>query len=188
MSGPYFQKLSWPAFIYQQITYDLSHLDEFIFPIVDSQKTKRTIAVTFGDHCFTRNPLPGDDPNLMYPRCSRNPGCFCFDRYAASKQLATSIEAAKLGMVWMVKGENYAFIPKVNVLGNQSDYAIVFSMKRVKRLQGVDLHMFVESAYFCDRYEIQEYGNVRFPHLATLRMRDEVPGRQIGYRRRLSSR
>ena len=55
MSGPYFQKQSWTPFTYQGTTYSLTHLDEYTFSVVDTDKIERHIAVTFGDHCFPRD-------------------------------------------------------------------------------------------------------------------------------------
>jgi hypothetical protein len=60
MNGPYFQKQSWSSFTYQGDAYDLTHLDEYEVEVADSQGTKRQIAVSFSDHCFTREPEAGD--------------------------------------------------------------------------------------------------------------------------------
>ena len=53
-SGPYFQKQPWPPFVYQETVHDLAHLDEYQIQASDSRKVERRIAVTFSDHCFTR--------------------------------------------------------------------------------------------------------------------------------------
>jgi hypothetical protein len=94
MGGPYFQKQPWRAFSYQGTTYDLSHLDEFLFSVQDQRGVVRTIVVTFEDHCFTRDWEQGDHASLIYPGCSRNPGCFDFDRYACSLGIAQRLTAA----------------------------------------------------------------------------------------------
>ena len=65
MPGPYFQR-RWPSFVYWGVTYPLDHLDEYTLTVVDTGQNERRIAVTFGDHCFTRSPRPGDDPALIY--------------------------------------------------------------------------------------------------------------------------
>jgi hypothetical protein len=80
MSGPYFQKQSWPAFIYQGQTDEFTHFDEYEVEVVDSQQTARRIAISFSDHCFTREPEPGDDPALLYPHGTRANGHFCIKR------------------------------------------------------------------------------------------------------------
>jgi hypothetical protein len=84
MSGPYFQKQSWSSFAYQGNTYDLTHLDEYEVEVTDSQETKRKIAVSFSDHCFTREPESGDDAALKFPRSTRQVGQFCVVRYQLS--------------------------------------------------------------------------------------------------------
>ena len=61
MSGPYLQHQSWPAFVYQDQRYRFDHLNEYIFGVSDSQAIMRQIAVTFTDHCFTREREAGDD-------------------------------------------------------------------------------------------------------------------------------
>src|SRR5687767_2370309 len=83
MTGPYFQQ-NWPALSYQGETYDLGHLDEYTFSVIDSNGVERIIAVIFSDHCFTRREEPGDDPELHYPGSDRRPGCFSIDRYVHS--------------------------------------------------------------------------------------------------------
>jgi hypothetical protein len=45
MSGPYFQKQSWPVFTYQGQTYDFTHLDEYEVEVNDSGGTARRIAI-----------------------------------------------------------------------------------------------------------------------------------------------
>jgi hypothetical protein len=100
MSGPYFDKQGWPPFVYQGVTYGLTHLDEYQIEVLDSAKVKRRISVTFSDHCLTRNPEPGDDPALLYAYSSRNPGQFCIERYQHSLNLAGYIAQTVTRNVW----------------------------------------------------------------------------------------
>jgi hypothetical protein len=80
--------------------------------------------------------------------------------------------------VWNIESENYAVIPTVDHQGNRILYGIIFSLDRVKQLP-VDLDMRVRSAFPCDEAEIATYGNVRFPHLVTLRMQGKRPNRKF---------
>ena len=105
MAGPYFQKASWPSFIYQGKTYTLGHLDEYEFTVEDTDGVERRIAVTFSDHCFTRTPAPGEDQALSYPSSDRQPGHFCFDRYPHTFGLVGFIAQAAQGRVWTVEGQ-----------------------------------------------------------------------------------
>jgi hypothetical protein len=53
-----FQK-PWPPFVHAGKTFDLSHLNERLEYVLDSSGTKRTVLMSFSDHCFTRGALEG---------------------------------------------------------------------------------------------------------------------------------
>lgn len=178
MSGPYFQKQSWPAFVYQGVTYSLAHLDEYQVEVVDSRQVNRRIAVTFSDHCFTREPADGDDPALIYPASSRRIGHFCVERYHLSLNLAQHVAHAAEGRVWIVRNAAFAAVPTVDHQGNKVLYGIVFSLDPVTGFP-VHLHMRIETAYPCDEADIVTYGNVRFSHLVKLRMERKSPKRNF---------
>jgi hypothetical protein len=177
MSGPYFQE-TWPAFTYHGQSYDLTHLDEYQFEANDSAGIARRIAVTFSDHCFTREPLAGDDPALRYPYSSRAPGHFCVERYQLSLHLVQHIARAAQGKVWVVRDATFAAVPTTNHRGDYVLYGIVFSLDPVKGFP-VQLHMRVETAYPCDEADIITYGNIRFAHLLKLRMQRKSPNRNL---------
>ena len=181
MAGPYFHKSSWPSFIYQGATYDLTHLDEYEFNVVDTDSLMRRIAVTFGDHCFTRDPMSGDDSALAYPASDRRPGYFCFERYKLSFGLVGHITSA--GQVWIVGGEHLAVVPVVDYSGKRVLYGIVFSLDRVTGLP-LHLHMRVKTAYPVDRKTLVTFGFVRFRHLVALRMKGKKPRRITDARRK----
>lgn len=178
MSGPYFQKQSWRSFAYQGSIYDLTHLDAYEVEVSDSGGASRRIAISFSDHCFTREPMDGDDPALLYPQSTRPVGYFCMERYQLSMQLAGHIAHAMGGKVWTIEGENFAAIPTVNHQGNKVLYGIVFSLDRAKK-QPVDLNMRIRTAYPCDEKDIVTYGSTRFSRLVTLRMQGKRPNRNF---------
>jgi hypothetical protein len=178
MSGPYFQKESWPAFVYQGQDYDLTHLDEYEIKAADSTGVSRRIAISFSDHCFTREPNSGDDPALRYHASTRPVGYFCLERYQLSLSLGQHLAQALQGKVWITEGENFAAIPTIDQQGNKIFYGVVFSLDRVKKLP-VDLDMRVRTAYPCNNKEIMTYGNVRFSHLISLRMQGKRPNRNV---------
>jgi len=173
---PYFQHASWAPFVYQGVTYGLTHLDEYDFTVKDTDDVDRRIAVTFADHCFTRKPEPDDDPALVYPASDRRPGHFSFDRYHHSSGLAGHIAQAAHGKVWTVRGDTFAVVPVVDHAGTPMLYGIVFSLDRVTGLP-VHLHMRVKTAYPCTEKDILTFGEVRFRHLVALRMKGKSPGR-----------
>jgi hypothetical protein len=183
MPGPYFPNPSWPSFTYQGTTYDLKHLDEYEFTVVDTDETLRRIAVTFSDHCFTRNPLPGDDATLAYPGSNRGPGHFCVIRHQFSLGLVEHIAQAANKYVWTVAGENFAALPVVDQSGHRVLYGIMFSLERVTGLP-VNLHMRVRTAYPIDDAVPVTYGSVRFRHLVALRMKGKSPRRVMDAHRK----
>jgi hypothetical protein len=174
MPRPYFPKNSWQPFVHQGTSYDLAHLNEYEFTVVDTEKQSRVIVVTFADHCFTRKQKLGDDPALIYPDSDRNPGIFCFKRYALSRELRAHIARAAVGSVWNVKGDNFAAVPIVDSAGQLVQYGIVFSLDPVSGLP-VHLHMRVKSAHPRDEQELDTFGKVRFMHLVALRAKGERP-------------
>jgi hypothetical protein len=174
MSGPYFQKQSWPAFTYQGQSYDLTHLDEYAVEVNDSAGNTRRIAISFSDHCFTREPVAGDDPALAYPHSSRRVGHFCTERYQHSLNLAGHIAYAIQRRVWHVLDGSYAIVPVITQQGIKMLYGIVFSLDRVKGFP-VELHMKVKTAHPRDERDIVTFGEIRFSHLVTLRMKGKHP-------------
>jgi hypothetical protein len=183
MAGPYFHKKSWRSFVYRGATHDLNHLDEYEFVVVDTDSCKRRIAVTFGDHCFTRVPTPGDDPGLAYPESDRKPGHFCFERYKLTFGLREHIDHVTGGHVWNVAGEHFAAVPVTDHSGKPVIYAIVFSLDRVTGLP-VHLHMRVKTAYPANQKPLVTFGSVRFRHLVALRMKGKRPSKITGARRK----
>lgn len=183
MSDASYFSTPWPAFVHQDTTYDLSHLDERQVEVLDSQKVVRRIAVTFSDHCFTREPLPSDDPALRYYPSSRRCGHFCFERYAHSLDLPSYIEQAISRNVWIVRDGGFAIVPVVDHRGVRTLYGVVFSLDRVTGLP-VHLHMRVETAYPCDLREINTFGLVKFSVLVYLRMQGKSPKRNFDRNRK----
>jgi hypothetical protein len=180
MSGPYFQKQSWPPFAYEGITYDFTHLDEYQVEVEDSGKVTRRIAISFSDHCFTKEPEGGEDPALRYRASTRPVGLFCQERYQHSLRLKELIGEAMEGRqkIWVIESDNFAAIPTVDHLGNRVLYGIIFSLDRVKKMP-VDLDMRVRTAYPCDEKAITTFGHVRFAHLVMLRMQSKRPNRRL---------
>jgi hypothetical protein len=183
VAGPFFPNSSWPAFIYKGKRYDLAHLDEYILTVIDTDGFERHIAVNFSDHCFTRNPVAGDDPALAYPTSERRPGHFCFERHSLSLGLRNHIGRTAAGQVWNVNEGNFAAVPIVGQSGDEVQYGIIFSLDPVTGLP-VHLHMRVKSAYPMDHTELVTYGSVRFRHLVALRLKGRKPNKLFDARRK----
>ncbi len=173
MAPPYFKKTPWTPFIHEGCVYDLAHLEEYEFSVIDADATSRRIVVTFSDHCFTRKPLLQDDPKLIYPGASRNPGIFCFVRYEHTQRLPEYITRASNGKVWNVSEyqENFAVLPTIDHEGKRIFYAVIFSLERAGKDLPIDLHLRVRSAYPCDKKLPSTFGEIGFTKLVALTMR-----------------
>ena len=171
----YFQKTPWPAFAYNGEVYNLLHLSEFIITVTDSNNHTRKIAVTFEDHCFTRDATSDDTNATIYPSSTRNPGHFCFNRYTHSLNLTAHINKAVLGNVKISEGrKHYAIVDIPTINGINEQYAIFFSLDPVKGLP-IHLHMRVRSAYAVTTKELITHGTVAFKMLIALRMQNKTP-------------
>jgi hypothetical protein len=79
--------------------------------------------------------------------------------------------------------DGYAIVPTVDHNGNETLYGIVFSLDRVTGLP-VQLHMRIKSAHPRDEQDIATFGQIRFAHLLTLRMKGESPARIMNRHRK----
>ena len=182
---PYFQNSPWQAFPLEGRLYDLSHLDEYSFELLDSRGVQRNIVVTFEDHCFTRKWEGRDDRGLIFPGCSRKPGAFCTERYGHSLLIRDHIAKAALGEVWIADGEGFAVIPTVDDKGERVLYCILFDLQKIQGMP-FDLRMFVRTSYPLNNQgsHFATHGNIRFRHLVTLRLEGKMPPRNRDTRRK----
>jgi len=175
MPAPYLTKAIWPDFTIAEVTHSFSHLQEVCFDVTDSSTTNRQVIATFSDHVFTRDAEDGDDQATVFPLCSRNPGIFCSERYAFSLQLPTVVPLICGSKVWCLTGaDRYAQLPVVTQDGVEHLYAIIFTLDRIRGLP-FDLHMQIRSAYPCTRKVPDTFGEVKFKHLARLRVENKHP-------------
>lgn len=173
----------WPDFVHQGTTYGLSHLNERQAEVIDSQRVLRRIAITFSDHCFTRDLQTDDEPELRYHPSSRRSGVFCFERYAHSLHLAEHIERAIQRSVWIIRDGSFAVVPVIDHRGVKTLYGVIFDLNRVTGLP-VHLHMRIETAYPCDIKDIDTFGLVKFSVLVFLRMQGKSPKRNLDRHRK----
>jgi hypothetical protein len=180
----------WPPFVHGEKIFDLSHLNERMDYVVDSKKKKRIVLVTFTDHCFTRLPNGSADAAPRYPGCSRMDGRFCTDRYELSLKLNHHINFSNLREVWNTVGdEHYAIVRGVDHRGTRVEYAVIFSLEKLKGVQAeggtkVDLHMRIRTAHKRNNKPIETFGSVRFSHLVKLVMENERPLKIYDHKRK----
>ncbi|MFN6254385.1 MAG: hypothetical protein ACK4Y5_20245 [Acetobacteraceae bacterium] len=164
----------------------LSHLNDFSITVnVGSEESEIhvKIAVSFSDHCFTRERRNGDPYYLNFPNCSRRDGVFCIERYNLSITIRDHIVYFSKGDAWIIDGDNCAILPVVESNGEKCFYAIVFSLEKVKGLP-FELHMRVKSAYKCDRGPPAIYGTVKFRRLAQLTLEGKRASRVSAHNRK----
>lgn len=183
MSKDYLLVPPWSPFRDGENEYDLSHLSEFILGAPDSQGVERRILVTFGDHCFTRDPSGQDDAAPIFPGCSRADGRFCVERYGLSVGIREFLEAAVGHDVWNGDGQHYVIVSGKDHKGNKITYVVVFSLEKSKGF-GVELHMHVRSAHKREKDPIETFGSIRFAHLVKLTMEGKRPKKIFDQRRK----
>lgn len=129
-----------------EVEYDLSHLGHFTLSVTPRAEGAPTykVLVSFGCHTFTRTFEDGlDNPDHLYEEDGEL-RCFCHDRYLASKGLPTLIRQGAVGRAYFSQGRNYMLIDQP--LGGDP-YAVFFNIERAKALKGIQVTMFVVSAY-----------------------------------------
>lgn len=182
--SPQYLSPSWPPFIVGEDSYDLSHLNEEVLEVLDSSKVRRGVLVTYSDHCFTRDPLDEEDLAPSFPNCSRSDGRFCAERYALSFDLPKIIrETAEGGVVWNTDGDHYAVV-RLNIGGESREYAVLFSLDRLKGFKNIHLHLRVRSAHPRNDDPIATFGSVRFAHLVRLRVANQRPPKLFDKKRK----
>jgi hypothetical protein len=164
-----------PPLLIHGRTYDLSHLDPFVFE-VRSDKVSRPVRINvrFTNHCFSTafDPVKHPDDTLRVMDGPRR-RAFCPERYALSASLPALIrdladERARVHETVARRNWMYAATVEAPVAGTR--YQIFFELRRtVPERRGLqDLDMVVESAYPSDpdRPQPNVLGRVSFVLLA----------------------
>jgi hypothetical protein len=94
------------------------------------------------------------------------------------------VNFSKLREVWnTVADEHYAIVRGIDHQGTRVEYAIIFSLEKLKGVQApggakVDLHMRIRTAHKRDKDRPTEtFGSERFPHLVKLTMENTRPSK-----------
>lgn len=186
MPAPYFSK-GWPSYSVGEVTYEFAHLDECYMQASDSLGAERSIAVTYSDHVFTRDPMPSEDEISAFPGSLRNPfGVLCPTRYRMSVTLPAIVAGIPGQRIWnLAKDDRYAHVPILGEDGVEQLYSVVFSLDPVKRHIPYDFRLHIRTAYPCDRKVPDTFGNVRFSHLLMLRENGLHPQRNYAKGRKV---
>lgn len=143
--------MKWSPFEFNDQVYDLSHLHDLEFDIVQPAKEGKparqySILVEFSLHCFSTKIKPGDSRDLRISD-SRESRTFSFERYGLSKNLP-EIMPRIVDLTCRNTGkDNFLIIETVDEAGNDVEYEIFFSASKVKREGKKRIRLYVESAY-----------------------------------------
>jgi hypothetical protein len=176
----YKRTMNWRPFSYNHITYDLSHLDEFVCTYVQPEKNglparSLQVKIEFSFHCFTHDPKPTDPPGLLYPfpRDLSRRRAFDFDRWHLSKQLPGVIRCLMNQKCRHSAHRNFFIVTTQDLHGNTVQYEVFF---RVALDSNGQLVMNVESAYVRDRVGSKQpdKGSVYFNMILTAALDGKV--------------
>jgi len=133
------------AITFEGEAVDLTHLDEFTMTVVtQGRPAGAAVRVRFSNHCYSERfdeVLHADRPVVMD---HKNKRAFCPIRHAMSKQLPDLVRGLPESHVYMTPEANYVKI----ALAQGVEYRVYFNLRRAGG--GIDLNLFVESAYAPD--------------------------------------
>ena len=152
--------IAWKPAIAGKTIYDLSHLAPHIWEVTIPSKDEipdlpLKVNVTYGLHCFARDPLPGE---IVSTDCwyedSRERRVFCNVRWTLSKKLPHIIATLGQRRCMHTGREEFVTVEVVHE-GRTFDYAVFFTVTKAKKIDGVHLNLFVNSAH--ERYDPLQY-------------------------------
>lgn len=154
----------WKSFQHQGNEFSLEHLHPKIWLYEQAATDTKPaipyrIRVIYSLHCFT---VMRDEtkPKLDYSD-DREIRTFCFDRYEWSKLLNEVIENLDEGHVYHTGRQNFLRIRSTS----GSEYEVFFTLMKSKE-KGVDLQLYVQSAYLRTRGSSPKAGKIRFSVIA----------------------
>ena len=155
-------------FILGDTTYDLSHLDCFVFDCpTDFRDAPLTVGVRFSNHCYSckcdDDAYAGEDLLIDHNGNRRR---FDLPRYDLTVHLDGLVRGLPQAKIFQTYEErNYLhFSTQLDV----AEYRIFFHLRRASAGADHDLTLFVESAYPLDGVDLvsRGRGRIRFPVLA----------------------
>ena len=151
--------MKWTAFTYQGQTYDLSHLHDLEFDLVQPAakgKPERSysIKVEFSLHCFAKEKKAGDDPALAYSD-NRETRTFCFDRYGLSHHLPAIMSSLDQRVCRHTGHGNFLTIDLVNQRGDTVEYEVYFQPSKTRSGGKTRIKLYVQSAYVRDENSLE---------------------------------
>lgn len=138
--------MNWGKRTIEGVEYDLAHLDARIIHVTPKAAASPTykVLVSYGCHCFARDLRAGDPPSHHVADDGGRTRCFCLDRAAYSVHLPRIVRAASSGYAYFSQDHNMVLVERLP--GLVGPYAIFFNVRK-SRQKGVDVNLFVASAY-----------------------------------------
>ena len=146
--------ISWRPFIYQGVTYDLSHLHPQLIEVVQAAAGDKSakiyhVQLIYSLHTFTRGVKEGETPDKDLLYCDmRECRIFDFQRYALSARLPGIVAALHVRKCYHSGKGNFFVIELIGEDGQRLEYEVYFEVSRSSK-KGV-VNLFVQSAYVRD--------------------------------------
>lgn len=154
----------WKVFRFQEKEFSLEHLHPRIWLYEQAATDTKPaipyrVRVIFSLHCFT---VMRDEtkPDLDYSD-DRETRTFCFDRYEWSKLLNEIIDTLGEGYVYHTGRQNFLRVRSASGV----DYEVFFTLMKSSE-KGIDLQLYVQSAYLRTRGNTPKAGKIRFSVIA----------------------
>ncbi|MDH5302139.1 MAG: hypothetical protein OEW58_12330 [Gammaproteobacteria bacterium] len=152
----------WQPFEYKGEVYSLGHLHPELWTFCQVKQGKNDavyrIQVTYSLHTFTKGLREEHSEDLAYSD-NKEIRTFCFNRYEWSHSLPGAIKGLDQGYVYSTGKRNFLRIPKGD--GSAGEYEIFFTLTKASA-QGVDLNLYVSSAYYRTYGSAPKAGKIRF--------------------------
>lgn len=160
--------MTWRHINFQRQRYDLSHLRDFSFYLIQEASAGKPerqygIDVMFSWHCFTRTAEEGDSEILMRGREQRS---FCHERYSHTHRLPEIIKTLDKRHCRNTGRGNYLTVEFVEDDGTRLEYEVYFTLTKPGKKKNLKLH--VESAYIRHKPDVyrDKKKRIRFTILA----------------------
>ncbi len=146
--------MEWNPFTHGATTYDLAHLHNLEFDLVQPARKDKPeriypITVEFSLHCFAKTTKAGDDPSLAYSD-SRETRTFCFERYALSHQLPAIMRSLDARICRHTRHGNFVTIDLTLQSGEHVEYEVYFAPSKTTADGKKRIKLYVQSAYVRD--------------------------------------
>lgn len=168
-----------PPLMVAGASISFAHLEPFQFTVCTQDRPNgAVIDVRFSNHCFseTYDAQRHLDPVDVWDGQKRR--AFDEARYRFSFSLPAIVAALPTSPIYLTPEANFVRIVAPDAAGNDREYRVFFNAKRGGGISGIDMSLFVESAYAPDpgrALQPRQMTKVRFALLVDKIVRGERP-------------